>query len=188
MTSTQKVCGLGTGRCGTRSLTAILQAQPGFDAEHERPEPLSWDDDTDFHRHFAGQERVADVGFYYLPYVPRLIEAYPDMRFVCLKRDRTATIRSFRRSQPLGTNWFSDGERREDRWDRSFPKYGGSFGDAAGRYWDDYYETAAEYAGRFEKRFLVFDTDRLNCAHCVRELLVFAGFDNPKVLSACIGD
>lgn len=172
------VVGLGTGRCGTKSLTELLRRN-GFDAVHERKPALSWGGDNPA-RHFRkASEMFADVGFYYLPYVRWLMERYPEMRFVCLKRDREGTIDSFCRMRPPETNWFSV-EGEPDGWDRSFPNYNCEFGEAVGRFWDDYYREAESLQG---ERFRVCTTESLNCPRGVADILRFVGVEQPTIVT-----
>ena len=174
------VCGLGTGRCGTKSLTELLRRN-GFDAEHERRPVLAWEDEPDPFQHFRRRHSAwfADVGFYYLPHVRRLMEQFGEMRFVCLRRDRDETIRSFCRVRPNGSHWFSwDGDSTV--WDRSFPKYSGEFAESVGWYWDDYYREAESLVG---ERFRIYPTESLNCPRCVEEILRFVGIKRPRVVT-----
>ena len=173
------VVGLGTGRCGTKSLAELLRRNR-FDAEHERKPPLEWGDEPDPGRHFReARGDYADCGFYYLPHVRRLMDEFPAMRFVCLKRDRETTIESFCRVRPSGSNWFSE-DGASSYWDRCFPTYGGDFEDAVGRYWDEYYRDAESLEC---DRFRVFRVEALNCPMCLEDLLRFAGVAKPKIVT-----
>ena len=174
------VCGLGTGRCGTKSLAELLRRN-GFDAVHERKPALAWEDEPNPFRHFRKRNSAwfADVGFYYLPHVRRLMEYFGEMRFVCLKRDRRETIESFVRRRPEETHWFAD-DGQPDGWDRSFPTYNCEFAAAVGRYWDDYYREAESLQCH---RFRVYQMENLNCPRCVEDLLRFVGVDDPNVVT-----
>ena len=189
------VFGLGTGRCGTLSLARLLAFQDEFLVTHEgllmtgeksfgeRCLPLlAWE--------FSGQEigaylnsaerakgvTLADVAFYHLNYVPYLIRHLKWTRFVCLKRDKMATIRSF-----LGWNKFNIFDSREEResmqltvWHRCFPKYDVLTKEAAlMRYWEDYYRQSEWLAAHYPQNFRIFSTEALNSRHGVRAILSF---------------
>lgn len=182
MRSPRYIVGLGSGRCGTASLARLLDLQPGVDAGHERKPILAWRGESNPLRHLTAPEReaiVCDVGFYYLPHVPRLSEALrEDVRFVCLRRDMRETVESFV-ANSRGQNWFAN--ESDSAWHRAFPSYPGlSVADAACRYWDDYYDQAHELADQYET-FEVFPTDTLNTEEGVAELLAFAGVPDPHV-------
>lgn len=175
--------GLGTGRCGTHSLAHLLSSQIGVDCVHERPPSLSWRGEIDPGKQFRwarlSPARIyADIGFYYLPYIEQLMREFPQMRFLCLKRDKRETIASFLRVQPASTNWFSDDPSFcRDGWHRCFPKYDtASFEAAVSRYWEDYYEKAHSLEC---ERFRIFSTDALNHEKQIREILFFAGVQRP---------
>ncbi len=96
-----QVIGLGTGRCGTRSLTTFFK-EHGIDATHEKFK-LRWNpyDEPKERVKSILKELKADVGFYWLNYVPLVKAVYPKSRFVCLERDKKDVIKSFMK-QPKG--------------------------------------------------------------------------------------
>ncbi len=167
---TQVIIGLGSGRCGTRSLAYLLR-QAGVDARHERGPALSWKFELNPLRHIqageeAGAESWADVGFYYLPHVERIRSAYPQAKFVCLRRNKSDTVRSFLTQEGRGRRWF---ERGGSAWSRSLPDYRGvPFAQAVSRYYDDYYRKAEQLC---DQRFQIFPTEDLGKVESVRGLL-----------------
>ena len=38
---------------------------------------------------------MGEIGFYYLSYVEQIIADYPTVRFPCLRRDKSETVRSY---------------------------------------------------------------------------------------------
>ena len=186
MQETKLIVGLGTGRCGTRSLTRLLSLQQGVNVKHERKPALSWDNERDPGLHLrCGQEVdcdvFADVGFYYLPHVERLREEFSGITFVCLQRGREQTIESFCKHQARGRNWF---DRHGSNWSRSFPVItGGCFAEQVGRYWDMYYERANELVG---DDFQVYPTSALSDARS-QQILNFCGFESPVVEAVHVG-
>ncbi|MBI2481815.1 MAG: hypothetical protein HYV60_25165 [Planctomycetia bacterium] len=87
------------------SLARLLEKQTNAHVTHELRQLLPWDCDE---REtivsarvvrlveFAGW-LVGDVGSFYLPYLEQFIAIVPDIRIVCLKRDREAVVESFSR-------------------------------------------------------------------------------------------
>lgn len=177
------VIGLGSGRCGTTSLAALLGLP------HEQCEPLPWQvNEQELLRRLSvwksGKVRVVgDVGFYYLPYV-KLLREHADCRFICLKRKREDTIDSFMRHSAGANHWTNhDGKRwRSDpHWDLAFPKYEmGSKAEAIGRYWDEYYEMASALSASDD--FLLLETEALNDSGKCEEILEFAGICRKAVV------
>lgn len=176
------VCGLGTGRCATASLARLLAAQHGWRATHEHKPVLSWNpaDEPRPERHFDDPcyPLRADVGFYYLPHVRRLAELYGEaIRFVCLRREREATVASFLRyGEP---QWFT---ADDPHWGRAFPTHAElSFREALVRYWDAYYAESERLAADLGDRFRIFELEQLNHEAGVREILSFARVEDPQV-------
>lgn len=172
------VIGLGSGRCGTRSLAAILGVT------HEAM-PLPWEQhDTLF---LGALRRVemshGDVGCYWLNYTERVLRHHPDAKFVCLKRDRASTVKSWARRM-RGSERFGLWVMHFDGIGRvhaplMFPDYGTMpIEEAAGCYWDDYYEKAGKLEERYPENFRIFWMDRvLNDRKQQKRMLRFAGID-----------
>ncbi len=151
---------------------------------------------------------VGDVAFYYLPYVELLLGHAPEVRFVCIRRDEEATVRSFLRfssarptAGPLrwfrrrpernfwmehdGTRWKSD-----PLWDPCFPKFRArSKEEALHLYWREYTERALALRQRHPDRFAVFDIEAFQTRAGQEAILDFAGvarerrvFANERVL------
>lgn len=180
MTFGRYIVGLGTGRCGTASLAVLLSLQMGVLVAHERRPILAWNGETVPNRHLTPHvaATVADVGFYYLPHVPRLVEIYGDaIRFVCLERPCEETVASFLANGDAA--WFS-GEVGE--WGRAFPTYEGlGFADAVRTYWHDYNRSATRYCREWPQQFAIFPTDALNTYEGVAAILRHAGVGVPNV-------
>lgn len=179
------VVGLGTGRCGTRSLAALLDAQPGAHVTHER-----------FYKalHWQGAEPVVgkllaaardgdgiegDVASAYLPYGEFILARTNDARFVCLERERDATVASFlAKTRDKADHWRPGaGSMRHTGWNPSFPDYDHRISKEAaiGRYWDDYHRRAAALAAAYPDHFALFPVEVLNSAEGQREVLDFVG-------------
>ncbi len=188
----QLIFGLGTGRCGTMSLARVLSTLEGFSMLHEGrsecggvvvcPEGerashrvdgnLPWNADrgacrarVDALLQLPGAV-VGDTAFYYLPYVEWLARQYgAAAAFVCLRRERAATVQSFLEFTPGRNHWMAhDGSRwsLDEQWDDAFPTFECDSKRAAiERYWDEYYAVAEGLARRIP-RFRIFDVEDLD--------------------------
>jgi hypothetical protein len=226
------VFGLGSGRCGTNSLQALLNAQPNSVCFHElNPSSMAWEGAEltvlsllrDFSAAIAGHERyvtvdrkvngptlpierylnldeitvVGDVASYYLPYVRKILETKKDVRFPCLKRERGATVESFRRKlarnriskSTLGLwertanhwvekrSWFCG---KDGLWDRLHPimSHEGSLRGVIGQYWDYYYETATQLESEFPGHVKIFPMELLQTELGRKRILEFCGVND----------
>ena len=189
------VIGLGTGRCGTLSLSLVLQEQfdqAGADITHERRPLLRWDASEAevfgylqrFQRH--GKQFFGDVAFFYLPHVEAIMkwanQQQVRVRFVCLRRGREETVRSYiNKIRPYNANhWMThDGSRwtHDPTWDPIYPKFDTckTMREAVGAYWDHYYEVAERLADEHPDCFGLFETGDLNCSIRLWALLQFVG-------------
>ena len=169
------VIGLGTGRCGTKSLAALLGLP------HEDGGPLPWEVDErrliDRIEKWRSSDEpvVGDVGFYYLPYV-ELLREHAECRFICLKRHRRETIESYMRKTEGKNHWMRhDGSRwkLDPVWDVAFPKYElGPKAEAIGRLWDEYYLWAKKLVG---EDFALWPMEALNDRNGCEAMKTFAG-------------
>jgi len=189
------VLGAGTGRSGSTSLTQLLAAQPGSHFSHEHAPRLAWssgDTRLDFHvRRFRSLRRAfagfGDVSHWWLPRFEALLEAFPDLRMIVLKRDRLETISSFLKvkggeGKGAINHWVDHDGRfwRRNIWDECYPKYEAvGSREAIGAYWDDYYRQADELQRRHPAALRVFPTAHLSSPDGQREILTFAGFSDP---------
>lgn len=191
---TPLIIGLGSGRSGTVSLARLLDAQPGFSVTHEALEfQLRAEGSEQLVDDFLGEitgpstrrrgTTVGDVFSAYLYYVEQIVEAFPGTRFVCLRRDRASTVKSFARKVEPANHWMEhDGTRwMSDPWDASFPKFSATtVEEAIGLYWDDYYERASAFETELNGQFRVFDLEGLNQPEGQAEILAFVGAPRPK--------
>ena len=180
--------GLGTGRCGTTSLSRLIDSAEDCRAGHEIDRirtHMSWE----FSR--EGVEKalkfldsiaepvVCDVAFYYLPYVEYISEARPETTFVCLRRDREETVESYM-LKTVGRDHWRVGGGSPNPWDRLYPKFDApSKREAIGAYWDMYYREA-ERLERGGVRIRTFDMSSLNDEEGVAKILEFCGLDSSR--------
>ena len=156
------VLGIGTGRCGLRSLAKILNQQPETQSSYEEPPLLPWtfsDGERVVRERFArfrqnGRGRIlCDVASFYLPYLELAIVAEPDIRILCLRRPREEVVVSFCEwlddAFPMPINHWADqpapGWHHDPLRTRTFPQYETqNREEGIRRYWDDYYQRGEE--------------------------------------------
>lgn len=190
------VIGLGTGRCGTVSLSLLLNAQRSARVCHEgkldgKHHLIPWRDGEEvlsawikrLARESNGASIYGDVGMYFLPYAEHLIREYPHIRFVCMKRDKESTVDSYMVKTRGRNHWMvHDGSvwDLDPVWDPMFPKYSSdNKKEALEKYWDDYYQEAHRLSDLMPSSFGIFDMDSLNSEDGRREVLEFVGFEEP---------
>lgn len=176
------VIGLGTGRCGTLSLASLLDGQVSACVSHEGTPldqggqawrrhawmHLPWEPDADRFEAVASAIEsypgrfVGDVGFYYLPYVEMLIDRFPNVRFVCLKRNRSQVLRSYMAKTRLRNPWSDESHRGRHAagdWWRCYPQYALPKEAALNRYYTHYYRRASELRRKHPGRFRIWRVD-----------------------------
>ena len=189
---TRIVIGLGTGRCGTLSLRALLQCQPDTNATHETMLLPYRVNDRKLEQymqklHRRKEEVVADVALWNLPYVTSILAKYHNTKFICLKRDKDAVVTSFIRKTPKRNHWTSfdsvhwDSKAwpREARcpYQRCYPRFDADKKEAIELYWD-YYEVISEmYEQAFPDSFRIFPVEYLNIRDGCEKILSFAGYE-----------
>ena len=159
------ILGTGTGRSGSTSLTALLQAQPRSYFSHEHPPNLSWTEANirlDFHiKRFRLMlslfDLVGDVSHWWLPHFEIIQNAFPDVKMIVTKRDLRQTVSSFLK--------IKGGERRgainhwirhdgsywsSNFWDECYPKYEAkTLEEALISYWSDFYGYAENLQSKY---------------------------------------
>ena len=153
---------------------------------------------------------LGDIAFYYLRYVDDLLAICPDIRFVCIRRDKQETVDSWMektaihrwRSLRMGdrirsaltripyntayNHWQEhDGTRWElsPVWDKTFPKFeAASKREAVEKYWDYYYAEAERLAERLPANFRIFDISAMSNPEGQRDILSFVGFPEEQMV------
>ena len=200
------ILGCGSGRCGTASLAAVLNAQFDSCITHEGGTPLPWDAidrpyniNIEIMRHYP-MEVVGDVSFWWLKYVGDVVKDFPGARIVCLKRDKEETLRSFLKcSSVFDSNHYTDilsQHYDHDKWPLNapdsvalracFPHYDATIENAIRMYWTDYYNLAYRAEMAFPDNFKVFPMEVLNSHEGVLSILQFCQFRNPIIVNVNI--
>lgn len=186
------ILGVGSGRCGTHSLAALLDAQGGVACSHELRPILPWDDSYAPYlaeRFACIRQRpaqiVGDVSGQYLNYLPQAL-ADPLVRVIGLKRDREETVESFVRWKTRNTkgnpwNSFSLNRRPPTtegvlHWQMAHPRYpSDDLRECLRLYWTEYYQRLEAIAAAHPGRVRIYATDALNDQAMVRQMLSFVG-------------
>lgn len=198
----QVVIGLGTGQCGSSSLTELLRSQTGAHVTHEMPPRLSWQGEPDrLPVHAARFELlrdyyglIGDCSHYWLPYADELAKQFEGIKFVILKRDREATVASFMKIKGIAgkaaksaiNHWIDhDGSHfQKNIWDDVYPKYGEKdLEKALALYWDDYYAQCDALARRYPGQSKLVATESLGEPDCQVDLLAFCGVEDAKTVA-----
>ena len=131
------VLGLGSGRCGSTSLAAMIGQAPEVCATHENPPPIHWTPTPAriaFHAkrfailrdHFA---LVFDAAHWWLNALDGLSAEAGELEVVGLVRDAEACVRSFLRIKGRGrgslNHWagHDGGYWKKALWDRMYPSF-----------------------------------------------------------------
>ena len=200
------VLGCGTGRCGTVSLAKFLNCHQHVSVLHEgaaserthhvvpwyngENQLWSWLSELESVR---GDARwYGDVGPYFLPYIPLILEKYPTARIICLERHRKEVIKSYLNKTMGRNHWYRHGGigwQEDAEWDPAFPKYDEPDKSMAlGLYWDQYHCAAMEYRARFAENFMLLPTDALNSSDGRRKILDFIDYDGPGMFDGDFRD
>ncbi len=185
------VIGLGTGRCGSVSLQRMLNQLESSFVTHEGF-MLPWYGDPNEAiqkmRVFLQETDklvVGDVGFYWLPYVDPMISSFQRLKFICLRRAKDETVRSYIRKTEGRNHWMRHDGRQYQKdvlWDRCYPKFEAtSKEEALEKYWEMYYETAALLEKKYPEIFRVFEISVLSSADKFRNVLNFIGIRTQAV-------
>lgn len=197
MSDRQVIIGLGPGRCGTNSLAALLGAQTEVLAFHESKPRLGWYATVyefigKWARFFSEIPTplpiIADVAFWYLPFVVYIMYVCPKAKFVCLRRDVEETVRSHLLKFPSTSPWnIRNGEHWNENWNflhvsiGAYPQYDLPKEEACRRYIMEYYAIAEKYQEVYPKVFKIFPIDDLNSVAGRERILDFCGVKEKRV-------
>ncbi len=196
---TRIIIGLGTGRCGTVSLAALLTLQQYTHATHELmllPHKFNERKFEVYMRKLSNRKvRIpADVALWNLPYVTAILAEYHSTKFICLKRDKEQVIKSYMAKTPKRNHWtrFDSEHWSDEKWPNErknrkcpysscYPKFDADKERAIELYCD-YYEVVSEmYEQAFPDNFRIFPVEDLNTRDGCESILSFAGYSFPEM-------
>lgn len=128
----QRIIGMGSGRCGTKTLAKLLDGCDFYHCQHEPNPKLPWEvNETKLKPHLNHDH--SSVALYYGKYW----EYFEDVKFIVLKRDKWETIQSFMDITPGRDHW---SDPVDELWDMCFPSYDKlDKPNSISRYYKDYY-------------------------------------------------
>ena len=180
------IIGMGTGRCGTVSLSKILNNQKDSLFTHEfTSKPVDWSGPSPLPEMFvphilSGKSFVGDVSSVHLSFVDDYIQNGTDTKFIILKRNREEVIQSFMKKTKDRNHWMEhDGSKwRKNKWDKMFPKFkSNSKEEAIGKYYDYYYNECLKIPSSIK---YLMNMEDLNDESKVLDMLRWCGFPEPK--------
>jgi len=185
----QFIFGLGTGRCGTGTLTEFLDKQNGIWAKHEG-QYCPWKKDlVAFYQSViklmneATEAKIATVAFYWRNYLSEIFRDFRNPKLIVLKRQKEKVVESFSSlyrdknywSLQGGENW--DGRSPQgDAIQYMFPKYNLPKKEAIGQYWEDYYNdgTINYWMAKFPRNIMLMPSEKLwGSEEAQKEILEF---------------
>ena len=188
------ILGLGTGRCGTVSLTTLLSEQENANISHELTPHLNWtfNEGQISTRFDAIINRssifVGDISFYNLNYVDyiftRCEELNIPLKILHIYREKVEVVRSYLQKTAGRNHWCIHNNttwKRDDVWDKCYPKYHTeSKKEAISKYYDEYIKRCEVY----QKKYAVFcfKTEALNNEVGVNKILDYCGFKNKNII------
>lgn len=196
------VLGMGTGRCGTVTLSTLLSSQLGCSNSsftHESPPILPWNTNARMvQQHITEllQRRrcdggvVGDVALFYLMSARLILETYPDTRIIVLQRDRSAVVQSYARRHKTCNLWadcpHTACTQTELDWLPAFPKFpclaSSPISDGVSLYYDAYANEVARLALEYPLNVRVFESPAIFHNETTQfEMLHWAGFPSPVV-------
>ena len=194
----------GSGRCGTSSLSFLLNSQESSLVTHELFPILPWFETSKMTAKSAeslqfklfqmshqmhNYDIVGDSGSYYLPYLPYIIKTFEnsdqyELKIVILKRNKIKTVDSFKiKFETQNNNPLQNHDGVKNEWDNSFPKYDHdlTLKQAIEKYYDDFYKLAEKLEKTHNNVVKIFNTEVLNSKKELELLFEHLGIENPKL-------
>jgi len=191
----QLIISIGTGRCGSVSLSKFLSAQEYVSVLHEGRldshkirKLIKWGNDEknlfewlEFLLSLDGNKFVGDTGMYYLPYIEQIIEKYPQVKIIVMERDKEEVVKSYIKKTTGRNHWFDhDGKEwdKDDKWDPCYPKYDISNKEKAlEKYWEDYKSQTDNLILKFPDKIKKWTIQSLNTLNGKNEILNFLNYN-----------
>ena len=191
----QLIISIGTGRCGSVSLSKFLSAQDKVSVLHEGRldsqkirKLIKWENDEgnlfewlEFLLSLDGHKFVGDTGMYYLPYIERIIDKYPEVKIIVMERNKEEVVKSYIKKTTGRNHWFDhDGKEweKDDKWDPCFPKYDvSSKEEALENYWEDYKNQTDNLILKFPEKIKKWTIQALNTTSGKNEILNFLNYN-----------
>lgn len=190
----QLIISIGTGRCGSVSLSKFLSAQEYVSVLHEGRldshkirKLIKWGNDEknlfewlEFLLSLDGNKFVGDTGMYYLPYIEQIIDKYPKVKIIVMEREKEEVVKSYIKKTTGRNHWFEhDGKEwdKDDKWDPCYPKYDiVNKEKALEKYWEDYKSQTDNLILKFPDKIKKWTIQSLNTLNGKNEILNFLNY------------
>ena len=190
----QLIISIGTGRCGSVSLSKFLSAQEYVSVLHEGRldshkirKLIKWGNDEknlfewlEFLLSLDGNKFVGDTGMYYLPYIEQIIDKYPQVKIIVMERDKEEVVKSYIKKTTGRNHWFDhDGKEwdKDDKWDPCYPKYDiVNKEKALEKYWEDYKSQTDNLILKFPDKIRKWTIQSFNTLNGKNEILNFLNY------------
>ena len=190
----QLIISIGTGRCGSVSLSKFLSAQEYVSVLHEGRldshkirKLIKWGNDEknlfewlEFLLSLDGNKFVGDTGMYYLPYIEQIIDKYPQVKIIVMEREKEEVVKSYIKKTTGRNHWFDhDGKEwdKDDKWDPCYPKYDiVNKEKALEKYWEDYKSQTDNLILKFPDKIKKWTIQSLNTLNGKNEILNFLNY------------
>lgn len=189
------VLGVGTGRCGTHSLSKLLSLQKSTKSTHERYGPkVRWNAPSNLwpYRLWEDTKRpeekiVCDIAFYWTAHIETFLEwadkENRELRIIAMKRDKKKVVDSYDVAKAEGVDhWSFHGYQDEvvdHKWDLGYPCYEtDNRREGCALFWEEVYNIIESFE---DDRIKTFRTNDLNTEEGVRAILGHIGYEEPNI-------
>lgn len=191
----QLIISIGTGRSGSVSLSKFLSQQKSMRVLHEGRideknirKLIKWEDDDDelfawldYLQEYNHQNSfIGDTGMYYLPYISKIIDKYPDVKVIGLTRAKEEVVNSYLNKTEGRNHWKKHNGKEweiDAKWDPCYPKYTESDKrKALELYWEEYDKTTKNLQQQFPNHIKIWTIVEFNTKIGKNEILNFIGY------------
>jgi hypothetical protein len=193
------ILGIGTGRCGSTTLSAAFAAVRDACATHENPPLIDWEPQQEQLRFHVNRLRVLadyfaivfDAAHWWLNGLPTILDEFPAGQVVALHRDNDACVKSFLHIKGRGPGTINHWAPPENGiWattlgDTTYPSYpipaalvadpDGAKAAMIGRYVADYNTTLLSLSAAYPDRLLLVRTEDMSDSGTMTRLSNFVG-------------
>lgn len=183
----RNIFGIGSGRCGTMSISKLLSKCPKVKVKHELMPRLPWKKDlqklSDKIRRVKKIDAPirGDIAYYNLNYVKELLEL-KNTKIVAIKRNKKETVKSYmRKTSNRNRNHWSPKGIEDSIWDKTYPTFNKDKDKekAIEKYWDIYYRKVDQLLQKYPKKLSLFNMkSTLNTESGQDRLFNFLQIDN----------
>jgi hypothetical protein len=197
----QLIISIGTGRCGSVSLSKFLSAQKHTNVIHEGRidsekirKLIKWkNDDVELFKwleyliSYDKNKFIGDTGMYFLPYIDKIIQKYPRVKIIVMIRDMDQVVKSYLKKTE-GRNHWNDhngiGWDLDEKWDPCYPTYQiSNKEEALKKYWQDYKKETESLELKFPDNLKIWTINDLNTSNGKNEILDFINFNLERELN-----